>query len=360
MNSQHINLLNNNIKELIWDAIKISFRNPSFLLFAIKTWYWQNKALRRRLAWEAKGQHVPPFLIVSLTHQCNLNCKGCYSREQKRKEGKEMTPETFKSLLKEATELGVTFILLAGGEPLLRKDLLDITKEFPHIIFPMFTNGLLINADWIMQFKKQKNVLPIISIEGLEQETDLRRGQGVFKQLEKTVQFIKQKSVFYGLSFTVTRKNAALLLDTDFVEPLINKGSRIFFFIEYIPVKEGTASLVLTKEQRQELNSTLAFFRKDFPGLFIAFPGDEAALGGCLASGRGFVHISPEGLVEPCPFAPYSDSELGKYSLKDAINSPFLKKIREQHELLQEHNGGCALWENKELVKTLLMETSSI
>jgi len=62
--------------------------------------------------------------------------------------------------------------------------------------------------------------------------------------------------------------------------------------------------------QRPQGRARLAALRAEMPGLFVAFPGDEDLYGGCLAAGRGFVHISPEGRLEPCPFSPFSDVSL--------------------------------------------------
>ena len=68
-------------------------------------------------------------------------------------------------------------------------------------------------------------------------------------------------------------------------------------------------------------------------------------------------YFNAEGDVEPCPFAPYSDMNLKNVSLKDALNSNFLKKIRENHAQLHETGGSCALWEKRDMVKSLLEET---
>ncbi|MGE5485689.1 MAG: hypothetical protein ACM3X4_11810 [Ignavibacteriales bacterium] len=118
-------------------------------------------------------------------------------------------------------------------------------------------------------------------------------------------------------------------------------------------MKEGTDDWVLTPEQRSRLLDLTRRFRSRLPGLFIAFPGDEAELGGCLAAGRGFAHISPEGHLEPCPFTPYSDTSLTGASLKEALQSGLLRTIRENHERLSETEGGCALWRNRDWLRSL-------
>jgi MoaA/NifB/PqqE/SkfB family radical SAM enzyme len=91
--------------------------------------------------------------------------------------------------------------------------------------------------------------------------------------------------------------------------------------------------------------------------LFISFPGDEQFTGGCLAAGRGFMHINADGSVEPCPFSPYSDTNLSGISLAEALKSPFLTAMREGGFLLGEHDGGCLLFEKRKEVEELLKET---
>lgn len=73
-----------------------------------------------------------------------------------------------------------------------------------------------------------------------------------------------------------------------------------------------------------------------------------------FSSGRGFVHISPDGFLEPCPFAPYSDTDLRNVSLKEALRSDLLRKIRENHDKLESTSGGCALWTHREWVRSLM------
>jgi MoaA/NifB/PqqE/SkfB family radical SAM enzyme len=127
----------------------------------------------------------------------------------------------------------------------------------------------------------------------------------------------------------------------------------LFFLVEYVPVTEEKEYMALDKIQRIILLQHIKNFRKIHPAIFIGFPGDEEQYGGCLAAGRGFVHVSSDGFLEPCPFAPFSDSDLKKLSLKEALSSEMLKDIRGNHGFLSESAGGCALWANREWVKSL-------
>jgi MoaA/NifB/PqqE/SkfB family radical SAM enzyme len=69
--------------------------------------------------------------------------------------------------------------------------------------------------------------------------------------------------------------------------------------------------------------------------------------------------LGPDGSLEPCPFAPYSDTNVRESSLKDALQSELLARIRAGHDRLQETSGGCALWANREWVRSLLPKSQT-
>lgn len=350
-------VLNDALKIFFKDALKISIKHPSHALYFTKTIRWQKKALKTREKWEQKGTHVPPIMIFSITHKCNLNCKGCYEKAIRSTLKKELTDDQLRNIIKQAHELGISFIVIAGGEPFMRPGFFEITKDYPDIIFTIFTNGLLIDDKVLKTMKKQKNIIPLISLEGCEEETDDRRGLGIYKRLQSTMEKIKSQEIFFGTSLTLTKNNFDTILSESFTQDLINTGCKFFLFLEYNPIKPGTNKWMVTTEQRKKTMNIIKSFRDKWPALFIAVPGDEEEIGGCLAAGRGFIHVNAEGDVEPCPFAPYSDMNLKNVSLKDALNSNFLKKIRENHAQLYETGGSCALWEKRDMVKSLLEET---
>jgi MoaA/NifB/PqqE/SkfB family radical SAM enzyme len=82
--------------------------------------------------------------------------------------------------------------------------------------------------------------------------------------------------------------------------------------------------------------------------LKISFPGDEKDMGGCLAGGRGFFHISPSGDAEPCPFSPFSEMNLAQHTLTEVLQSSFFEKVQKISAAYSgQHMGGCTLFEHK-------------
>ena len=357
--NRYIQLLNDSLRVFFRDAVRVTLKRPSQAYHFLQTVRWQKRAARRRSYWAAQGIHVPPIIIFSVTNRCNLHCKGCYAQALNRTSQDEMDDKSLERIIAEAHDLGTSFFVLAGGEPLVRRNILDITERFPDMIFLIFTNGLLIDDAMLLRLKKQKHVVPVISLEGHEAETDGRRGQGVYERLSQIVQKVHHQHIFFSVSLTVTSINIPVVTDEAFIQDMVNSGCKLFFFLEYTAIREGTEAWVPSDEERNRLNRAVESFRTKYPALFISVPGDEEQFGGCLSAGRGFIHITAQGDLEPCPFAPFSDINLRNMPLKDALRSRLLSVIRANADQLEEGQGGCTLWQKREWVQSLLEAAES-
>ncbi len=340
--------------------VRVSLRRPAQAAFFARTVVWQTQAARRRArAAREDGTHVPPIAIFSITNRCNLRCKGCYAQAIRGDAPDALSADKLREIVSQADDVGISFFVIAGGEPLTRPEIVDIARDYPHLIFLLITNGMLMDDSLIERLKRQPNTVPVLSIEGTPAETDARRGTGVHARLREKMAALRAAGIFFSLSFTVTRETFGTVTDPDFLQAAVDEGCKLFFFMEYTPLREGTDEWVISDEQRELMKGLVASFRKRFPAVFIAVPWDEEEQGGCLASGRGFVHISAAGDLEPCPFAPYSDTSLLTVPLREALTSPFLGAMRENHEMFSETSGGCALWKNRQAVQALLGQGES-
>ena len=319
------------------------------------------KAERRRKTYnENEGVEVPPFLIASIATTCNLQCKGCYARKNgiagDTPTKETLTPDQWGTIFREAAELGISFCLLAGGEPLTQRAILEAAASTKDIIFPVFTNGTMIGAVYTEFFKHNLNLIPVISLEGEMAATDERRGNGVFQRALLSMEMLHKEKLFFGTSITVTTENYSDVTSEAFLSHLAELGCRLVFYVEYVPFDETTEHLAFRDEHVAEMEQIVEQQREQYKGMiFLSFPGDEKALDGCMAAGRGFFHIGPDGSAEPCPFSPFSDSNAARDGLRAAIASPLFHKIRAARALGWEHTGGCTLYEHRDEVEALLV-----
>ncbi len=342
------------ISETLAQAVRIISSDPALLLPGTVILHHQKKAAAVRKNHEREGLMVPPIMIASITSRCNLACAGCYMHGRHEKPAPEMSREVLAGVVGQAAHLGVSILVIAGGEPLVRADeILSLAEAHPAVLVPVFTNGLLIDDAIAVAIAKHRNIVPVISFEGFREETDARRGKGVYDRLLTVCGRLQKRGVFFGVSVTTSRENFPRVTSETFAREMLSAGARVLTFVEYVPMETGTENLVLTHEQKKVLPVVLADFNRKFPAIFIGFPGDEDQYGGCLAAGRGFVHVSPSGNLEPCPAAPYSDANLAQVPLKEALRSRLLAQIRREPEILTETEGSCALRANRAWVERL-------
>ncbi|MDW7655753.1 MAG: radical SAM protein [Bacillota bacterium] len=353
--------MNDAIRQLVKDVFRNTLNNPKETAFLLRFQRSSRLAMRRRLDLEAKGHHIPAFLIASITQSCNLFCSGCYARAggicQENGKADELTGAEWGDLFDQSEKAGIQFVLLAGGEPLIRQDVLAAAAQFENILFPVFTNGTLIDTAYLKLLDKHRNLVPVLSLEGGRDRTDQRRGAGTHDMLCSKMQTLHNNNLLYGVSVTVTRDNLEEVSSQTFTDQLNKMGCRLVFYIEYVPVDPGSRLQAIADPERKIMSDRQIALKEQFPSIFfLSFPGDEEEMGGCLAAGRGFFHISPSGEAQACPFAPFSDRSLRRQTLLDVLQSDFFRRLQQENLVGGEHTGGCTLFEHKDKVAAILQE----
>lgn len=345
------------VENIMKNAVKVTLTNPAQSIFMARFAMAVKVASEKRLVLEKKGEHIPAFLIASITSSCNLYCAGCYARAvhscADTEPVEQLSAHEWDHIFEEAEEMGISFILLAGGEPMIRRDVMEKAGERQKIMFPIFTNGTLMDDTYIRMMKKSRNLIPIFSIEGKEKQTDARRGEGVYEKVFSAMEKLQKEKLLFGSSVTVTTDNLEEVTSDEFIEKLEQRDCKALIFVEFVPMSQELKSLAPGDKEREYLEQRLDEIRDKYQNMiFLSFPGDEKSSGGCIAAGRGFFHINSHGGAEPCPFSPYSDVNVKDTSLRDALQSELFTKLRNSGTLTENHTGGCVLYENREKVES--------
>jgi MoaA/NifB/PqqE/SkfB family radical SAM enzyme len=282
----------------------------------------------RRKAFQAeKGFYPPDAMLMSPTMRCNLHCYGCYAAEYSIEE--DLPFEVMDRLVRECKEMGIHLVIMTGGEPFLRKDLFDLFEKHGDTTFQIYTNGTLIDEKMVERFVELGNVVPAISLEGLKEETDGRRGKGQFDRVSKVMDWLRNAGIFFAVSTTHTSQNTDVLTSDAFVDFLVEKGCILLWNFHYLPIgRTPDLSLMATPDQRARMRERLVDFRATKPMLFVDFWNDGCLTQGCIAAGRKYFHINARGDVEPCVFCHFASDNIKEKPLAEALNSPLFREIR--------------------------------
>ncbi len=285
-------------------ALKAAFKDPGESAFMVKSAAASVRASGKRRTAEGKGEHIPPFLTAGITSSCSLHCAGCCSFSNHATEDKvpsgQLTTEDWARLSAEADDPGISFILPAGGEPTLRKDVIEAAGKVRNILFPIFTNGMFLSRRCYDLFDDCRSLIPILSIEGEKDRTDMRRGEGVYDCLIETMNALHERGLIFGASVTATAENIHEVTSDAFLKQLSERGCRAVIFVEFVPVTEESAHPAPSEKERACLSREIDRLRRDHPEMVcISFPGDEKSSGGCAAAGRGFFRINSHGALNP-------------------------------------------------------------
>ena len=136
--------------------------------------------------------NVPWAILMDPTSACNLRCTGCWAAEYGNKLN--LSYEQLDSIICQGKELGTYVYIYSGGEPLVRKaDLIRLCEKHDDCAFLTFTNGTLIDDAFADEMLRVKNLVPAISIEGFEEATDFRRGEGTYRKVIEAMTRMKER-----------------------------------------------------------------------------------------------------------------------------------------------------------------------
>lgn len=303
---------------------------------------------RRKEFGSRTGYYPPRAMLISPTMRCNLNCYGCYAGDYSKEE--ELKAEEIHRVLNEAENMGIHLVVVLGGEPFLRKDLFEIYREHPRMIFHVFTHGGFLDESTVEKIADLGNVSPALSLEGYEEETDRRRGKGHFQKVVRGMALLRKAKVLFACSLTQTRENTDILTSDAFIDFLIEKGTFLVWYFMCFPVgRNPDIRRMPTPQQRDQLRRALPRFRATKPVLFVDFWNDGRLTHGCMAGGRMYFHINARGDLEPCVFCHFASDNIKGKSLLEALDSPFFREIRSRQPYLDNLLRPCLLIDRPEI-----------
>ena len=254
-----------------------------------------------------------PFKIyIDITDSCQLNCKHCLTK--KLNNGHELSLEKLKDIADECAELGVFYVKLGGGEPLLHKHFEAVVEYFRKsgVFVSVSTNGYLIN-EHSAKFLAKHNVKTTVSVEGTKTIDEMIRGKGHFEIALKALKCLKENGVDVALRVTLTR----YILNVDCILELIQiaKDNEVPLKVSYCrPAGSSIDNDCIIKDSDyDEYRSVISFLneeKKYYPilldeGMMYSQPKELEWIlykGRICGAANRSMHINSCGNISPCVF----------------------------------------------------------
>ncbi len=227
-------------------------------------------------AFSAGRAFAPVSIDMELTFRCNLKCKICpqelYKDKQKAagqstslpRQAEEISLTDIRAVVNDAAQMGVKIITLTGGEPFLRKDILDIISHIKTkgIGCNILTNGMLINPKIAAELVSAEVDTITFSMDGPEEIHDQVRGvKGSYAKVCHSIEAIqKQKQIqgknkpYLGLNCTISSLNQhkfSQLVDTAKRYNLGAVNYAFLFFTQQAAI-DKTQQLIPLKQAKPE------------------------------------------------------------------------------------------------------------
>lgn len=336
--------------------INPSIRQRLVINFGINNWLIG--VPRQKQKTEEIGANVPFTILIDPTSACNLRCEGCWAGAQVKHDT--LSFELLDRILTEAKELGIYWIVVSGGEPFIYPNLFEIAEKHNDMAFMIYTNGILITDEVADKIVELGNIFPAISLEGWKEQTDARRGEGVFDKIVSAMDRLHSRGALFGVSLTITRENYKEVTSDEFIDFLIDKGAIFGWSFHYIPIgRNPNLDLMLTAEQRGYLIDRVGHLRTHRPFILMDFWNDGEYTQGCIAGGRSYFHITPSGDVTPCAFSQFTNYNIKDKSLVEILKSPLFKAYQKRQPFCKNHLRPCPVIDNPDALKEIVEESGA-
>ncbi len=319
--------------------------SPRLVWKAAYLWVYKGLAgvaeFRRR---RQRGELFPPFLFLSLTDACNLRCRGCWITGQGRP--RRLSPEQVDQIIRSGKSRKVYFYTLLGGEPFLYPDLEGLLRRHPDCYFQIITNGLLVDDRWAGRLAELGNVTPLVSLDGLGQQNDQRRGQGTSETILATLDRLHRHRLLFGVATTVTAANFAEVTSDPYVAELIRRGVMYLWYYVYRPMGPASSpDWCLDRGTILQLRRRLLELRRRHAILIVDTYWDAQGRAFCPAAmGLGF-HIGPAGSLEPCPPLSFACEEFSDGAGNFARLLESSQFLRQFQQFVNSRTRGCVILE---------------
>ncbi|NNH73697.1 radical SAM protein [Nocardia uniformis] len=288
------------------------------------------------------------LVLWELTRFCNLACRHCCTGSSPAISMADDVPtDAAIASLRQLEDAGVRELYLTGGEPLARRDfieLLEAAGTAKDLSVFVATNGIFIRDRHITAFRSAGVRSITISMDGHDAEShDAIRGPGAFQKAEKGIRRCVEARLPVRLSHMITPTNLGNV--RRFCQLAVDLGVPTVALHTVIPAGTAVSSsdLVMSASRTSDVASTMAAVVEEFSSaLSIQHGMDGSSNPAHCIAGQQLLHISPNGDVSPCSWMYKLDK---RFTLGNLRHESLLDCIGKLDSVVGEYAGkpGCPI-----------------
>jgi AdoMet-dependent heme synthase len=257
---------------------------------------------------------VPFYLSLAVTNRCQGRCVHCYSYLQRDDDRSELTTAELKSVIDQAARLGVFQIILTGGEPLLRKDIIELVRHARQrgIMVRLNTNSLLLDRGTAIALKKAGLSQCALSLDDSDPEThDRMRGlPGHHARTLANLKMLREIGLFSLVNVYISRRHLESGPEKT-IALAKNAGARGIVILPAVASGRWDREFDQVPDEKE-----MAGIRElqDLTMVFTERPSDRSI---CDALKKFVLYVTAQGDLTPCPFVPYAVGNIKEHALDE-------------------------------------------
>ncbi len=286
----------------------------------------------------------PIAAMVAVTYRCPCNCDHCGSTFYEKREQDELSTDELKDLIRQFKENGATSVIFFGGEPLVRKDLLELIRLVKELgMFPVIdTNAFFIDEKMAIRLKEAGLTLALISMDSSkpEKHDKLRHVPGIWKKVVAAIKFFKKHGVEVRISTYVDREK---LNDGDF-QAILQMGKEMGVQVRCLaPIQAGRwnedEDIKLTPAELQKFKNMLVPGESYWEQEVCDAPDKEFV---CASGLKDTFYVTAYGHVTPCPAIPLTFGNIREEPFSDILRRMWSHEMFERRRcedcLMNDHD----------------------
>ena len=253
---------------------------------------------------------------IHVNNKCNLHCLGCYSDNAARNKEGDLQSKDMMNILDELEAAGVENLIISGGEPLFRKDIVDLVKYAKKSCgienITLITNGTVGNKDTYIGLAPYLDTIAVSLDTYSSKCPAYLRDEGIFNKIMVQIKQMQESGLKVSILPTLYHKNTERMLD--YIELSKQLGTEISFSIFTTRQEKMYEEYTLSIKDLKYISDHFSNYNIDDIPINNTLEGKRHCGTGCT-----MLSVGADGSVYPCHMLMEEQFKMGNLTEKGLV-----------------------------------------